>query len=202
MPLPPPSERELLTRRTITCEGFRRTDGLFDIEGRLVDTRGVVHDYGWRPPIAPGGSIHEMLVRMTVDGDGKIVAMVGVTDAAPYPTCREVAPNLERLVGLTVAGGFKQTMRQRVGRTAGCTHIVTLLEAMANNAVQTLAAAVRSKGSHAVFQRFGVRDRSRHPLLDTCHTYAASSPIVAEIWPELHRPQTVASATDPDASKD
>lgn len=189
MPLPPPTAREPLTKRTITCEGFRREDGLLEIEGRLVDTRGYVHDYGWRPPIPQGGAIHEMLVRMTLDGEGKIVAIVAVTEAAPYPTCREVAPNLARLIGLKIAGGFKQAMRDRVGRTAGCTHVVTLLEAMANNAVQTMAASVKGDGAHAVIDRFGVRDRSRHPLLDTCHTYAADGPIVAKIWPHLHRPR-------------
>lgn len=191
MPLPPPPvERELLTRRTITCEGYRRTDDLFDVEGRLVDTRGFVHDYGSRPPIPPGGPIHEMVVRMTLDSGGQIVAMTAATDSAPYlAICREVVPNLERLVGLKIAGGFKQAMRERVGRTDGCTHIVTLLEAMANNAVQTLAASVRKEGSGAVYARFGLRDRNRHPLLDTCHTYAAGSPVVAKLWPELHRPR-------------
>jgi hypothetical protein len=197
MPLPPPTDRELLTRRTITCEGHRRADGLFDVEGHLVDTRGYVHEYGSRPPIPPGGPIHEMRVRMTVDSGGRIVAILAATDSAPYlAICREVVPNLERLVGLKIAGGFKQAMRERVGSTDGCTHIVTLLEAMANNAVQTLAASVREQGSGAVYARFGLRDQTRHPLLDTCHTYAASSPVVASLWPEHHRPAAADAAAE------
>ena len=40
MPLPPSVPRELLTRRTVTCEGYSRADGLMDIEGHLVDVRG------------------------------------------------------------------------------------------------------------------------------------------------------------------
>jgi aryl-alcohol dehydrogenase-like predicted oxidoreductase len=42
MPLSPPNIREPLeplTRRSITCEAFTRADGLFEIEGHLVDQR-------------------------------------------------------------------------------------------------------------------------------------------------------------------
>ncbi len=40
MPLPAARPRELLTRRTITCNGYLRDDGLLDVEGHLVDARG------------------------------------------------------------------------------------------------------------------------------------------------------------------
>jgi hypothetical protein len=185
MPLPPPDSRTALTRRTVSCEGYSRSDGLLEVEGHLVDVKAYEHVYGWRDPLPAGQPIHEMWIRMTFDQDLVIRAIASVTDAAPYPMCRDVAPNLQRLVGLKIAGGFKQEMRRRVGGTEGCTHVVTLLEALANNAIQTLASQLRDQGQDAVLGAFRARDPQRPPLIDTCYSYASDSPVVARLWPGL-----------------
>jgi len=190
MPLPLPHTRKLLTRRILSCEGYLREDGMLEVEGHLRDSKGHDHTYGWRPGVPAGEPIHEMCVRMTLDAELTILAIAASVDAAPYPTCPHIVPNLVRLVGLKVAGGFKQRLRELVGGTQGCTHVVTLLEAMANNAVQTSASSVRERGQDAILETFGVRDRSKHPLLNTCLSYAAESLVVAKIWPHLHRPRT------------
>jgi hypothetical protein len=39
MPLSPPVSREELHTRAITLHGYRRDDGLFDIEAHLIDTK-------------------------------------------------------------------------------------------------------------------------------------------------------------------
>ena len=39
MPLPPPAARTPLHKRRLTIDGFEREDGLYDIEGRIVDTK-------------------------------------------------------------------------------------------------------------------------------------------------------------------
>jgi hypothetical protein len=189
MPLSPASARTLLNRRTVVCEGHDREDGLLEVEGRLTDVKGYVHGYGWRDPVPAGEPIHEMWVRIRFDTQLLIHAIESSTDSAPYPTCREIAPNLQRLVGLRIAGGFKDEMRKRVGHTEGCTHVVTLIEALANAAIQALASKLRDQGQESVLNAFGARDPSRPPLIDTCHTYAADSPVVAKLWPQFHRPR-------------
>ena len=53
MPLPEPgAKREPLHRRTIEIVGYRRADGLYDIEGRLHDRKDVAFPVGGRqlPP--------------------------------------------------------------------------------------------------------------------------------------------------------
>jgi len=190
MPLPAPQTRKLLTRRIVNCEGYLREDGALEVEGHLRDSKGHDHSYGWRSSIPAGGPIHEMWVRMTLNAELTILAVAASVDAAPYPSCPHIVPNLERLVGLKVAGGFRQRLRELVGGTQGCTHVVTLLEAMANNAVQTSASSVRERGLEAVLETFGVRDRSKHPLLNTCFSYAEEGPVVARLWPHLHRPKS------------
>src|SRR3954451_8363882 len=39
MPLSPPAPREMLHRRAIDIRGWRRDDGLYDIEAHLLDTK-------------------------------------------------------------------------------------------------------------------------------------------------------------------
>jgi hypothetical protein len=194
MPLPLPHARELVTSRKITAEGYLRDDGLMDIEGHLVDVRGYDLNNEWRGTVKQGDPAHEMWVRLTVDDALVIREVAGSTDAAPYPTCREVLPNLERLVGLNVSGGFKKQVRERIGGTEGCTHIIALIEAISSVAVHALAGKRRDQGRDAMLGTYGTRDAARHPLVDTCRSYAADSVIVKRLWPQSYRPKAADDA--------
>ena len=48
MPLPPSLDRELLHIRNIDLRGFRRSDGSFEIEGRVTD----IKNHSLQPPRA------------------------------------------------------------------------------------------------------------------------------------------------------
>ncbi len=39
MPLSAPAPRQLMHNRAIECRGYQREDGMWDIEGHLVDTK-------------------------------------------------------------------------------------------------------------------------------------------------------------------
>ena len=190
MPLPDARPRELLTRRSITCNGYLRDDGLMDVEGHLVDARGYDTRNDWRGAVAKGDPVHEMWVRLTIDDQLVIRAATAATDASPYPRCREPLSKLERLVGLSVAGGFKKHVRSRIGGTKGCTHVLALIEAMSNVAVHALAGKRRGQDRDSMLSTYGTRDGSTHPLVNTCHSYAADSPIVAKMWPAHYRPSS------------
>jgi hypothetical protein len=188
MPLPVPRSRELLTGRTITCNGYLRDDGRMDIEGHLVDVRGYDTANDWRGPVRRGEPAHEMWVRLTIDDQLSICEAACSSDAVPYPTCREVPPNLQRLVGLSVSGGFKKQVRALIGGTEGCTHILALIDAMSSVAVHALAAKRRDQGRDVMLGSYGTRADASHPLVDSCHSYAADSPIVKVLWPASYRP--------------
>ena len=67
MPLPVSSaERRRLHQRSINIDGFKRADGLWDVEARLVDCKDHVYPMstGTRNP---GEPVHEMSVRVTID---------------------------------------------------------------------------------------------------------------------------------------
>ena len=66
MPLPPTVEREHLHTRSIEIRGYKRADGLYDIEGHLVDTKPF--DFKLAAGMRPSGQpIHDMWLRITVD---------------------------------------------------------------------------------------------------------------------------------------
>ncbi|MCS6855250.1 MAG: DUF2889 domain-containing protein [Elioraea sp.] len=176
MPLSDPAARERLHTRTIVIEGFRRADGLFDVEARLTDTKSYGfsnEDRGW---IAPGEPLHGMLMRLTIDSDMRVVACEANTEFAPYAICPAITPNFAALAGLRIGPGWMRAVRERVGGVRGCTHLVELLGPMATVAFQTLV----------VLRRQAPADDARPPaLLNTCHAYAADSPVVARRWPRF-----------------
>lgn len=194
MPLSEPVERELLHLRDIRLRGYRRADGLYDVEAHLTDTKTYGfgnHDRGW---IEPGTPLHEMLARMTLDEGMLIVAFEAQTEYGPYAVCPTAAANFARLAGLRVGRGFLRAAQERVGGTRGCTHLRELLQPMATVAFQTLA-AVRAKrqtpaaanaAETAAEGAAGTAAPARPVLLDTCLAYAADGAVVRRQWPRFY----------------
>jgi hypothetical protein len=188
MPLSAPAKREFATRRKITCEGYIREDGLFDIEGRLLDVRGHDISRDWRDEVKAGEPIHDISVRLTIDDSLVIRSVEAVSEAVPFPSCRDANSNMQRLLGLTISGGFKRAMQQAVGGVAGCTHVRTLLDNLAGVAIHTVASKHRNE-SFVAFWSSWRKDPSKPPaLIDSCHSYAADSPNVRRLLPMFYRP--------------
>jgi hypothetical protein len=196
MPLSPPAPREHLHTRTVTCTGHRREDGLWDIEGHLVDTKTYGFGNHDRGRIEAGEPIHQMWLRLTVDDALTIVAVEAVTDHGPYAMCPAITPNFQRLVGLQIKGGFTHAVRERLGGIEGCTHLVELTGPVATTAFQTVYPYLQRLKDDA---RRAAADsgepeppprgaRRRPALLGTCHAFAPSSPVVKRIWPDWHEP--------------
>ena len=88
MPLSTSVKRDLLHTRNVECRGFRRDDGLFDIEGRIVDVKAYSFENHDRGCIPAGEPIHDMWLRLTIDEEMEIHAVEAVTDHGPYHICR------------------------------------------------------------------------------------------------------------------
>lgn len=189
MPLSSPAPREHIHTRQVECRGYRRGDGLWDIEGRITDTKTYAFGNRERGQVQPGSPIHDMWIRLTIDDAMVIKAVEAVTDASPYSICPNVTPNFQRLVGLRVGSGFRKAVRERLGGTEGCTHLVELLGPVGTTAFQTVAPLV----ARDIFQRgqAGGEAKSaprRAPaLLNTCYAFSDEREVVARQWPEFTR---------------
>ncbi|EKE76900.1 DUF2889 domain-containing protein [Oceanibaculum indicum] len=182
MPLSEPAAREKLHTRTVTCEGFRRADGLWDIEGHMTDVKSYGFDNSWRGRVEPGEPLHGMWLRITIDDDYTIRAAEAFTEYSPYEVCGAIAPNFKALEGLTIGPGFTRKVKELLGGTRGCTHLVELLGPMATTAYQTLVGQRRKK-PEAPAQDAPPR-KPWH--IDTCHALASDGPIVKKDWPDFY----------------
>ena len=64
----------------MTYEGWQRDDGLFDIEGHLIDVKD--HDVTLLSGVRPAGeAVHDMWVRVTIDRDYTIRDIEAQSDA-------------------------------------------------------------------------------------------------------------------------
>jgi len=176
MPLPVAAEpRERIHRRAITIEGFRRSDGLYELEASLTDVKDI-HIMLAEGPRTPGSPIHDMKVRITFDRSLTIVDACSVTDAMPYHgACDQINGAYAKLKGVRMLPGFGAKLREMFGGLAGCTHITELIGNMATAAYQTLAGEVKQDPERKPFQ------------LDGCHALDTGGPTVARYYPRWTR---------------
>ncbi len=185
MPLSAPAEREPLHRRRVECRGYRRRDGLWDIEGHLVDTKDYAFDNEHRGRIQPGEALHRMAIRLTVDDRLTIRRVEAVTDDGPYRICGAVTPALAVLEGERIGPGFRRTVAQKLGGRHGCTHLVELLGPVATAAFQTIYPVLaRERGEVPGREPQGDRPP---PLLNSCHVYADDGELVRRDWPRFYQ---------------
>ena len=107
MPLPESPARTELHIRRIEMRGYRRDDGLFEIDGRVVDTKTYpVHGNGSRNDTPAGAPIHDMWVRLVVDEDLLVKDLLAVTDASPFDVCREAVAPMAKIIGERIKPGW------------------------------------------------------------------------------------------------
>ena len=194
MPLSPPVGRQHLHTRRVTCQGFYRDDGLWDIEGRIVDTKTYDHGNEWRGTIKPDEPVHDMSIRLTLDHRFTIVDVEAVTDASPYRICGDIAPNFRKLIGVRVGPGFTRAVKQRLGGVHGCTHLVELLGPMATTAFQTAGSKKANELQLAHRLKIGKPPRPRDPnqpprkpyMLDNCYAWSSDSEVTRRWVPQFY----------------
>jgi len=181
MPLSTSTNRKLLHTRHVTCKGYERTDGLWDIEGHIVDTK----PYSF-PNKDRGGEIkadeplHEMWIRLTIDSEMIIHNAEGCIDNSPFNYCHSVAPIIKKLIGIQIGPGWTKKTRALIGGAKGCTHLTELLGPIATTAYQTMVSA---RGEYANARKD--KKASKPTFINQCYSLAVNSPVVKENWPQF-----------------
>jgi Protein of unknown function (DUF2889) len=178
-PLSAPVERQHLHTRRYEFQGYHRTDGLWDIEGRMTDTKTYGFANEWRGEIKPGEPIHDMWIRITLDDDMVVRDIEAKTAASPFQVCPGATPKYTALKGARVGPGWSKRVKDMFGGPIGCTHQTEMLVAIATVAYQTIFSAKK---------KWGGRDETtqRPKFLDTCHAFASDGEIVKKNWPEFY----------------
>jgi Protein of unknown function (DUF2889) len=172
MPLPVSEvERELTHTRRVRYEGYKRADGLWDIEAHLLDTKN--HDYQLKTGVRRAGQpIHDMWLCVTIDRHFTVIDALASMDAVPYPGgCENITSAYRKLIGLNLLRGFRKKTWELLGSVKGCTHLTEMLAGLPTAAIQTFAGETKEE-----------RDDGAKPFqLDQCHALETSTETV-KLW--------------------
>ncbi len=178
MPLPIAEvERELTHTRKVRYEGYKRADGLWDIEGHLTDAKN--HDFYLKTGVRRAGQpIHEMWVRITIDRNLTILDAMAVSDVVPYPGgCETIAPSYKKLIGLNLVRGFRRRVHELLGSVRGCTHLTEMLAGLPTAAIQTFAGEVKEEDEQV----------GKPFQLDQCHALETTTHTIKTYYPKWYK---------------
>ena len=91
--------RKKIHTRVIECQSFRRSAGLWDIEGHLTAVKAYSFINEYRGTIKPGEPLHDMWIRLTVDHKFIVCEVEVATDAGPYELCPTILPAFQKIKG-------------------------------------------------------------------------------------------------------
>lgn len=162
--------------------GYRRADGLYEIEGTVTDTK--PHDFappnGSRP-VGAHQPIHHMGVRLVFDDAMRVHDVMTFTESAPYRQCPEGGAALQTLKGLSLSRGWAKEVRNRLSGALACTHLMEILTPMATTAFQSLSMLRLSRPERL--------DADGRPVkIDSCYAYGAQRELVRSRYPQFYQP--------------
>lgn len=164
--------------RRIDFRGYRRSDGQYEVEGRLLDRK--CHDF--TPPgdtrmVKAGEAIHDMWVTLVFDAEMTITDVKTSMHSYPYLSCPGGGDTLQSLVGLRIGAGWNSEIRKRLPNCDTCTHMKEILTPLASAAYQTMT----QERLHLV----NARAPDGTPVkIDSCHAYSRSRSLVKKLWPD------------------
>src|SRR5882762_3871724 len=174
-------DRTELHHRQFDLRFFQRSDGLFEVEGRLLDRMARPFRRLLQEGDTPAGTpLHDILARLIVDETLLIHDASATLAASPFDVCRGAANTLAPLKGLRIGAGWNKRVRELLGGAASCTHVMELLGPMATTVYQGLApqrlARMAQQGSAEQLSK-----------IDSCYAYGRDREVVARLWPNLRK---------------
>jgi len=185
MPLSEPAPREQEHTRTITMKGYRRKDGLWDIEGHLRDTKTFEFENRERGRLAVGDPVHDMWLRLTVDESFVIHDAEAHMDARPYALCERITPSFKKLKGVHIGPGWTRKVKELLGGVRGCTHLVEMLAPMGSVAFQTIGSRERSETVRDGGYMTGPGGEVPR-FINACHALRTDSSVVELEFPQFY----------------
>jgi len=174
--------------RSKTIELSRTGPDHYRLLGRLTDISFHGH-YGSNPGVGEtpyGGVIHDFVVDGELQGSDLIVTNLDVrAETHPYRQCPAILPSCQTLVGKSLAGGWRRTVLETLGATAGCTHVTTLLLGLAE--ARTMAFFLRMNAAQAYTEQTRADGRwtaagldLAPSIVDACHVLSSSGTVIQE----------------------
>lgn len=185
---PHAAPRRLLHTRRITFQGFLRDDGLYDIDGELLDSKAEPVEMAERGIVPHDRFVHEIRVRLTIDGQHTVQAAQAWMGDVPFGECPQALPPVAKLAGARIGPGWRRAIQQAMGGTEGCTHLQELLATLGTAAIQSVyghQAQQRRLEGRSSASAAGPASGAQPPYyLGQCRTWRFDGPVVARLMPQ------------------
>lgn len=178
-------EKELVHTRQIVCRGYRRKDGLWQIEASVADEKAQEMLFRSRPPIVPGELIHHMSLIVVIDDDYCIRDARAATLTAPWAICGQVDAAYAKLIGLRIGPGFSKAVRDALGGVLGCTHLTDLLVQVGNTYMQSSFPDRQARQQRGNADPRLWPDRATLGFVGQCHAWRQDGQVLAREYPQL-----------------
>lgn len=174
MKIPSTDSLEKVHNRTMDISTYAVDDQHIQVEGEFREGNAVVTYLMSGDPFGPA-LFHHMRIRLLIEGGTFVIKDLEVEfiEAPHMEICREMEHCLDNLKGVSITAGFAAKVKKAAGGPRGCTHVTTLLLAMAPAALQG-------------FWQFQFRDPLGRDTLpmdmdeyveDSCWTYRKDGPM-------------------------
>lgn len=187
-----PVPRTPFLERAVTYRGFARDDGLWDIEGRLIDTRDHPERRHEGPELPAGAPAHDMVVRVTFDAALTVVCIETVMSATPFGECQSAVPPMTGLHGATLGRGWRKAVDNAIGRVGGCTHLRELLYNLATPAIHTYSLHNRQQGAEDFHN--ASEAKTAPGFVGKCVAWRLDGPLVGRVYPQFFLTKTRSTA--------
>jgi hypothetical protein len=176
-----PENSELIHTRRYEVRTYKLNDDRFLLRGVVIDEKPAGLYISHDPEVL---WVHHMVVDLEVTFPTFTIEKVSVTfHERPHTHCTDIEPDYQKLVGLSIARGFNNKVKELFGGPRGCTHIGALLAAMAPVAIQSgwsmrMGAAVEGVSTPSTPEQ---RRRAYAINLNTCHIWDENGQMVSDI---------------------
>ncbi len=183
----PKYKRTPVHTRHITCVGYLREDGLWDVDGRLTDTKPYTLAMPERGIIPPGEYIHDMTLRISFDRDMVIREVSAHMEMTPWGACPEIEAAYQKLVGMRIEHGFSLRVKGIFRGIAGCSHLTELIAPIATTAFQAVWSPRPMGEEYTELQQSLNESESTSPI-GGCHALKKHGSVVKIFYPDLYEP--------------
>ena len=179
---PPPEGSTLIHTRRYEVNTYRLDNTRFVLRGVMVDEKPPGLYVNSDPDVL---WVHHMIVDLEIEMPTFRINKVDVQMREhPHARCTGIVPKYQELVGLSIARGFNNKVKELFGGPRGCTHIGALLSAMAPVAIQSSWSMRASSGEQRTPRSEMTpeeREKGYALNLNTCHMWDEEGDMVAEI---------------------
>jgi len=154
----------------------------FDLGGHQVLVEATLKDTRTQTPSEDSSGepmvlVHDLVARIRVQGpDLTVVAVEAEMPHIPREMCRDVLPDVQKLVGLRIITGYTQQVKELIGDVKGCSHLTHLFLCLGPAAVQGYWAAYGRKPEARTLSNPALAR-----VIDSCRVWCRDGPLVTSL---------------------